>query len=177
MDWQGKVRSFEAAVEQSLNRSDVRILSMLADEIGKPINLPTVKAAKSEFDSIGNWDGSKAAMKSVSNEPRKTVGNDEAVLNSWRNLLDKGSLQDGEDNLAGTARKSVVVISPDRAAKLGVKEDQLVRVSNDYGAITLPCKVLDIEESSVWLPRNSVSSQLIRNLGVVSNSIVKVAKA
>jgi NADH-quinone oxidoreductase subunit G len=177
MDWQGKVRSFEAAVEQSLNRSDVRILSMLADEIGKPINLPTVKAAKSEFDSIGNWDGSKVAMKSVSNEPRKTVGNDEAVLNSWRNLLDKGSLQDGEDNLAGTARKSVVVISPDRAAKLGVKEDQLVRVSNDYGAITLPCKVLDIEESSVWLPRNSVSSQLIRNLGVVSNSIVKVAKA
>ena len=71
----------------------------------------------------------------------------------------------------------MVVISPDRAAKLGVKEDQLVRVSNDYGAITLPCKVLDIEESSVWLPRNSVSSQLIRNLGVVSNSIVKVAKA
>jgi len=177
MDWQGKVRSFEAAVEQSLNRSDVRILSILADEIGKPINLPTVKAAKSEFDSIGNWDGSKVAMKSVSNEPRKTVGNDEAVLNSWRNLLDKGSLQDGEDNLAGTARKSVVVISPDRAAKLGVKEDQLVRVSNNYGAITLPCKVLDIEESSVWLPRNSVSSQLIRNLGVVSNSIVKVAKA
>jgi NADH-quinone oxidoreductase subunit G len=35
----------------------------------------------------------------------------------------------------------------------------------------------DIEDSSVWLPRNSLNSQLIRNLGVVGNSIVKVAKA
>ena len=52
-----------------------------------------------------------------------------------------------------------------------------VRVSNEYGAITLPCQITDIEEASVWLPRNSASSQLIRNLGVVSNSIVKVAKA
>jgi NADH-quinone oxidoreductase subunit G len=37
--------------------------------------------------------------------------------------------------------------------------------------------VADIDNSSVWLPRNSINSQLIRNLGVVSNSIVKVAKA
>ena len=35
----------------------------------------------------------------------------------------------------------------------------------------------DIDDSSIWLPRNSQSSQLIRNLGTVSNSIVKVAKA
>ncbi|MFM2270366.1 MAG: hypothetical protein RIS01_395, partial [Actinomycetota bacterium] len=66
MDWQGKVRKFEAAVEQSLNRSDVRILSMLADEIGKPINLPTVKSARVEFDSIGSWDGAKPEMKTAS---------------------------------------------------------------------------------------------------------------
>ena len=177
MDWQGNVRKFEAAVAQSLNRSDVRILSMLADEIGKPINLPTVKAARVEFDSIGNWDGVKNTMKTVTPVAVKNVSSDEAILTSWRNLLDKGSLQDGEDNLAGTARKSVVVISPDRAKKLGVIENGLVRVSNEYGAITLPCQISDIEESSVWLPRNSISSQLIRNLGVVSNSIVKVAKA
>jgi len=37
--------------------------------------------------------------------------------------------------------------------------------------------IADIEDSSIWLPRNSLSSQLIRNLGVVSNSVVKVAKA
>ena len=177
MDWQGSARNFEAAVEQSLNRSDVRILSMLADEIGKPINLATVKSARNELESIGNWDGSKNSMKPVAPASVITASGDEAVLNSWRNLLDKGSMQDGEDNLAGTARKSVVVISPARAKSLSVSENDLVRVSNDYGAITLPCSINDIEDSSVWLPRNSQSSQLIRNLGTVSNSIVKVAKA
>jgi NADH-quinone oxidoreductase subunit G len=177
MDWQGNARNFEAAVEQSLNRSDVRILSMLADEIGKPINLATVKSARNELESIGNWDGSKNSMKPVEASSVINASGDEAVLNSWRNLLDKGSMQDGEDNLAGTARKSVVVISPARAKSLSVSENDLVRVSNDYGAITLPCSINDIEDSSVWLPRNSQSSQLIRNLGTVSNSIVKVAKA
>ena len=177
MDWQGNARNFEAAVEQSLNRSDVRILSMLADEIGKPINLATVKSARNELESIGNWDGSKNSMKPVAATSVINPSSDEAVLNSWRNLLDKGSMQDGEDNLAGTARKSVVVISPARAKALGVSENDLVRVSNDYGAITLPCSINEIEDSSVWLPRNSQSSQLIRNLGTVSNSIVKVAKA
>ena len=177
MDWQGSARNFEAAVEQSLNRSDVRILSMLADEIGKPINLGTVKSARNEFESIGNWDGSRNSMKSTPAATIKTASGDEAVLNSWRNLLDKGSMQDGEDNLAGTARKSIVVISSARAKSLGVSENDLVRVSNEYGAITLPCSINDIEDSSVWLPRNSQSSQLIRNLGTVSNSIVKVAKA
>ena len=177
IDWQGNTRSFEAAVDQSLNRSDVRILSMLSDEIGKPINLATVKAARAEFNSIGIWDGPKLVMKSVPPIAVKTVTGDEAILTSWRNLLDKGSLQDGEENLAGTARKSVVVISNSRAAKIGVKESELVRVSNEYGAITLPCLIADIEESSIWLARNSLSSQLIRNLGAVSNTVVKVAKA
>ena len=177
MDWQGKVRKFDAAVEQSLNRSDVRILSMLADEIGKPINLPTVKSAQSELSSLGNWDGKKPAMNLVAEKSKTSAGNDEAILTSWRNLLDKGSLQDGEENLAGTARDSVVVISKNRANSLGVKDKELVRVSNNYGAVTLPCLVEDIEDSSVWLPRNSLNSQLIRNLGVVGNSIVKVAKA
>ena len=177
MDWQGKVRKFEAAVEQSLNRSDVRILSMLADEIGRPINLPTVKAARNEFESIGNWDGQLVAMKPAAPLEVKSVKADEAILSSWRNLLDKGSLQDGEENLAGTARQSVAVISQSRASSLNVKENDLVRVSNDYGAVTLPCVIEDIDDSSVHLPRNSLGSQLFRNLGVVSNSIVKVAKA
>ena len=177
MDWQGSARNFEAAVDQSLNRSDVRILSMLADEIGRPINLATVKSARNEFESIGNWDGLKNSMKPVVAASVINASGDEAVLNSWRNLLDKGSMQDGEDNLAGTARKSIVVISSARAKSLGVSENDLVRVSNEYGAITLPCSINDIEDSSVWLPRNSQSSQLIRNLGTVSNSIVKVAKA
>ena len=108
MDWQGKPREFEAAVE-SLNRSDLRILSMLADEMGKSINLPSVSAARKEIASLGNWEGAKNQMKSTAASGEIKVGSDEAVITSWRNLLDKGSLQEGEDNLAGTARATTAV--------------------------------------------------------------------
>ena len=176
IDWQGKSRNFEAAVE-SLNRSDVRILSMLADEMGKSINLPSVNAAAKELAALGNWDGAKPSMKSAAAGNEIKVGTDEAVLTSWRNLLDKGSLQEGEDNLAGTARAAIVVISQNRATSLSIKSGELIRVSNTYGAITLPCTVADIDDAKVWLPRNSASAQLIKVLGTVGNSVVKVSKA
>jgi NADH-quinone oxidoreductase subunit G len=176
MDWQGKVRQFDAAVE-SLNRSDLRILSMLADQMGKPINLPTVTSARKEIETLGNWDGTKAAMKSVAPSTTLSTNADEAILSSWRNLLDKGSLQEGEDNLAGTARPTTAVISKSRAERLQVKDGELIRVSNSYGAITLPCTIADIDDQGIWLPRNSINSQLIKVLGTVGNSVVKVGKA
>ena len=150
---------------------------MLADEIGKPINLPSVKTAREEFESLGGWDEKKKTMSLSHPSNANKVEGDDAIISSWRNLLDKGSLQDGEENLAGTARKSMIIISKSRARALNVETGDHVRVSNNYGAITLPCQIGDIDEASVWLPRNSLNSQLIRNLGVVSNSVVKVAKA
>ena len=176
VDWQGKSREFDAAVE-SLNRSDVRILSMLADEMGRSINLPSVSAARKEIASLGNWDGNKPEMKRSAAGNEIKVGTDEAVITSWRNLLDKGSLQEGEDNLAGTARATTAVISQNRATALSVKSGELIRVSNTYGAITLPCTIADIDDSAIWLPRNSANAQLIKVLGTVGNSAVKVSKA
>ena len=170
------LREFEAAVE-SLNRSDLRILSMLADEMGAPINLPSVKAARKEITALGKWDGATAGMKILSPAAPISASGDEVILTSWRNLLDKGSLQEGEDNLAGTARATTAVISKQRAEKLAVKSGELIRVSNSYGAITLPCTIGDIDDQSIWLPRNSANSQLIKVLGTVGNSLVKVGKA
>ncbi len=171
VNWEGRARSFEAAVD-SLNRSDLRILSMLADEMGTPIKLPTVAAAAKEFSSLGNWD------KGVGFNPvaagKVSVSGDEALLSSWRLLLDAGSLQDGEENLAGTAHPSVAVISASRATKLGVKDGDLIRVSTKNGAITLPTQIAEIEESSIWLPRNSKESKVIATLGIASGPVTVV---
>jgi len=171
LNWEGRARSFEAAVE-SLNRSDLRILSMLADEMGTPIKLPTVAAAANELSSLGNWD------KGVGFNPvaagKVSASGDEALLSSWRLLLDAGSLQDGEENLAGTAHPSVAVISASRATKLGVKDGDLIRVSTKNGAITLPAQIAEIEESSIWLPRNSKESKVIATLGIASGPVTVV---
>jgi NADH-quinone oxidoreductase subunit G len=171
VNWEGRARSFEAAVD-SLNRSDLRILSMLADEMGTPIKLPTVAAAAKEFSSLGNWD------KGVGFNPvaagKVSASGDEALLSSWRLLLDAGSLQDGEENLAGTAHPSVAVISASRARKLGVTDGDLIRVSTKNGAITLPAQITEIEESSIWLPRNSKESKVIATLGIASGPVTVV---
>ena len=72
---------------------------------------------------------------------------------------------------------TTAVISQKRADALSVKSGELIRVSNTYGAITLPCAISDIDDAKIWLPRNSTNAQLIKVLGTVGNSVVKVSKA
>ncbi|MFM7542076.1 MAG: NADH-quinone oxidoreductase subunit G [Actinomycetales bacterium] len=174
VNWEGRARSFDTSITDSLTRSDLRILSMLADQMETPINLPTVAAAASEFATLGNWE-KRSEFKAMP-AGKINVAGDEALLASWRLLLDAGSLQDGEANLAGTAHPSVAVISSERASRLGVNEGELIRVSTKHGAITLPCQISDIETSSVWIPRNSVESRAIATLGIATG-LVMVVKA
>ena len=177
INWEGRGRSFDIAIENSLQRSDVRILSLLADEIGRPIGISTVAKAANEFAALGAWDGAKSEFGGVNAISPITVSGDQAILTSWRRLLDNGSLQDGEANLAGTARKTVAVISPKRAAAIGVNDGDLVKISNNKGAIVLPVLIEAIHDDAVWAPRNSMGSELLRTLGIAANSVVTVVKA
>ena len=177
LNWEGRARGFEAAVTESLLRSDVRILSMVADAMSKPINLPSVKKASEELAEIGAWNGAAATFTSVPTQSAAAISGNQAVLTSWRRLLDAGSLQAGELNLAGTARSTVAVISPKRASALGVVTGEKITISNECGSITLESLVEEIHDDAVWLPRNSSGSQLLRTLCTASNSVVTVVKA
>jgi len=172
LDWRGVARRFDKGVDDADLRSDVRILSILADEIGKPINLPSVTAAAAEIESLGAWDGAKPGFAKREASP---ASSDEYTLVSWRFLLDLGSLQQGEANLAGTAKKARAHISAATAAKLGVTEEDSVVISTDRGSIELPVSIREIADNLVWVPRNSEGSQVIPSLGFTSGA-VKVAK-
>ena len=176
LNWEGRARSFDAAVHDSLNRSDLRILSMVAEEMGAPFKLSTVSAAAKEIASLGVWEGARASMKAVSAEKAPTLSGDQFILNSWRRLLDLGTLQKGEENLAGTARPTIAVISPKRAQAMGVADGDLLKISNALGSVTLPALVEDIHDDAVWAPRNSRGSQLLINLGVGHGAVVTVVK-
>ena len=177
LNWEGRARAFDAAVEDSQNRSDVRILSMIADAMGESIMLGTVTAAAREFNQLGKWDGARVAFTSVTPVAAKAIGANEALLTSWRRLLDMGTLQKGEDNLAGTRRPTVAVISAKRATSLGVTSGDQLRVSNAHGSITIPALVEDIHDDAVWLPRNSFASQTLVSLNAVHGDVVTVVKA
>jgi NADH-quinone oxidoreductase subunit G len=177
LNWEGRPRSFDAAVSDSLNRSDLRILSMIAEEMNVSLNLGTVTAAIKEIASLGKWDGARASFNKVNAAAQPALNADQALLTSWRRLLDLGTLQQGEENLAGTSRRTVAVISPKRAAAMGVSDGDLLKISTDTGSVTLSALVENIHDDAVWAPRNSRGSQLLVNLGVAHGAVVTVVKA
>ncbi len=177
LNWEGRARSFDAAVHDSLNRSDLRILSMIAEEMGATVNLATVTSAIKEIASLGKWEGARASLNKVSAASQSAVSGDQFILTSWRRLLDLGTLQQGEENLAGTARKTVAVISPKRAEAMGVVDGDQLKISTSLGSVTLSALVEDIHDDAIWAPRNSRGSQLLVNLGVAHGAVVTVVKA
>jgi NADH-quinone oxidoreductase subunit G len=172
LDWRGIGRSFDKGIDDVDLRSDVRILSILADEMGKPINLPTVTATTREIQSLGIWDGAQPTFSKRVAAPVSAQG---VTLVSWRYLLDLGSLQQGEANLAGTAKQARAHLSAPTAASLGVTEGDSVVISSERGSIELPVTIVNIADHLIWVPRNSEGSQVIPELGFTSGS-VKVAK-
>jgi NADH-quinone oxidoreductase subunit G len=177
LNWEGRPRAFDSAVAESLNRSDVRILSALADAMGTSIMLGTVSATAREIAQLGKWDGARTAFTPVAAINPASPSGDQAIIASWRRLLDMGTLQRGEDNLAGTRRQTVAVISEKRAASLGVVTGDSLKISNATGAITLPALVEDIHDDAVWLPRNSFGSQPLTELNAFHGQLVTVVKA
>lgn len=168
LDWRGVTRRFDKGVEDIELRSDVRILSILAEEMGRPINLPTVTATAREIESIGVWEGSQV---SFTPHAPSTPSSDEMTLVSWRFLLDLGSLQQGEANLAGTAKESRAHISVATAEKLGVSEEDIVMIVSGQGSIELPVSIREIADNLIWVPRNSLGSQVIPSLGFTSGAV------
>jgi NADH-quinone oxidoreductase subunit G len=177
LNWEGRARSFDSAVNDSLNRSDLRILSMIAEEMGTSLNLGTVTAATKEIASIKVWQGERSKMNATSTTSQPHLNPNEALITSWRRLLDLGTMQEGEENLAGTARQTVAVISTKRAEALGVNNGDLLKVSTAQGSVTLPALIENIHDDAIWAPRNSRGSQLLTDLNAVHGDVVTVVRA
>ncbi len=98
------------------------------------------------------------------------------MLAGWRMLLDAGRLQDGEPHLAGTARTPLARLSAGTAGEIGVADGDLVTVSTDRGAITLPLELTDMDDGVVWLPLNSPGSAVHQTLGVTAGAVVSIGR-
>jgi len=60
------------------------------------------------------------------------------------------------------------------ARSLGVVDGDLLRVSTREGWVMLPCKIDEIDDDSVWVPRNSAGSRTIATLGIASGPVTVV---
>ncbi|RAY15275.1 NADH-quinone oxidoreductase subunit G [Actinomadura craniellae] len=174
VNWEGRGRPFEAALKVSSVMPDLRVLNALAGELDVHLGLPGPEAARRELAGLGTYRGSRPAGPSTAAPmpPKPRPG--EALLATWRQLLDLGRMQDGEPFLAGTAKPTVARLAPGTAAGIGASG--AVRVSTERGEVVLPLELTpDLPEGVVWLPTNSAGSTLHRDLGVSAGAVVRIA--
>ncbi|WP_099039796.1 NADH-quinone oxidoreductase subunit G [Mycobacterium neglectum] len=175
LNWEARFRSFEAALTTNAV-ADLRVLHGLSDELGVDLGCPTAAMAAAEMARLGVWVGRRSAAPQdpPAEPPRLDVG--QAVLAGWRMLLDGGRLQDGEPNLAGTARRPVARLSAATASEIGLVPGDSVTISTVDGAVHLPLSITEMSDRVVWLPLNSAGSAVHAQLGVTTGAVVRIRR-
>jgi NADH-quinone oxidoreductase subunit G len=176
LDWEGRVRPFDATLHGTGQLTDGRVLQGLAEHLGVELGLATVTSARAELMALG---GATSAAPStgldVAPAPAPQTTGEQAVLASWRQLLDAGTLQRDEPAMAGTARPPVARLGKDAAGRLGLADGDLLTVSGPAGEITLPVQLVEMPDRVVWLPMRSPGSDVRAGLGAGPGSVVTLS--
>ncbi|TFV65443.1 UNVERIFIED_ORG: NADH-quinone oxidoreductase subunit G [Bacillus sp. AZ43] len=178
LDWEGRPRPFDATLHGTGQLTDGRVLHGLADELDVDLRLPTVEAARAELAALGaaRRPGEGTGL-DVAPPPAPDLRPDEALLASWRQLIDTGTLQRDEPELAGTARQPVARIGVEAAARLGVADGDRITVSGSTGSVSLPVRVTAMPDQVVWLPMRSPGSDVRSDLGTGPGGVVRLSAA
>jgi NADH-quinone oxidoreductase subunit G len=154
--WEGRPRPFDAVLSQPASLPDLRILAGIAEEAGTPLGFRSVADVRTLMEEFGPWDGERAALPEApetgSRGRDRKLAEGELWLSSWKQMLDRGSLQDGADALRETARPAVARVSASTYAALG---SDRVTLTGDRGSLTLPVEAADLPDDTVWVPANS----------------------
>lgn len=178
LNWEGRLRPFEATLDGSDTLDDLRVLAALSQRMDRPIGLDHGNGALTELANIGAWAGPRetpGAVRAMAT-PQPEAG--EAVLASWRLLLDAGRLQDGEQYLAGTAHPAELRLSVATANEIGAAEGESVTVrsmsESIQGSITLPLRITEMPDRVVWVPMRSAGSEVHQQLGPALGQVVRI---
>jgi NADH-quinone oxidoreductase subunit G len=154
VNWEGRPRPFDAVLSNPASLPDLRVLAGISEELaalgqGRPLGFRTVAEARVAMAEMGPWDGERPAM---GEHPTAAAADAGTRLATWKQMLDNGSMQDGDKHLAATARPAVARVSATMYDALG----PAVTVSGDRGSVTLPAEIADdLVDGVVWVPANS----------------------
>jgi NADH-quinone oxidoreductase subunit G len=191
VNWEGRPGSFTAALSVPEVRTDLQVLAALADEMDVHLGLPDTESVRRELTiltqspalspsptpAVGGYVPPTGPTSSRGPARLDAPGAVKVFLATWHNLLDVGRMQDGEPNLAGTARAAVARMSKATAAQVGTADAELVTVATSRGAITVPVEIADMPDQVVWLPTNSAGSAVRRELAAGHGAQVVVRSA
>jgi NADH-quinone oxidoreductase subunit G len=174
--WEGRRRPFDLTLTNSGQMADGRVLHSLADELDVNLGLPSHEAARAELDALGVTTTRVAFGHQLANgapDGQNRAGG--VVLATWHELIDGGRGSDGDDNLAGTAKRARAVLSKQTAADLGIADGQQVTVSTAHGELTVPAMISEAADGVVWLPTNHRDASVRATLGAAHGDLVTVA--
>ena len=181
--WEGRTRPFDAVFANPASLPDLRVLAGIADELaalgqGAPLGFRTVADVRAEMEAMGPWDGARPALDAgKAPRPAKSARSSAKdgrtmALATWKQLVDLGSMQDGEEHLRTTARRSVARLSQaSYDAVFGMLDGESgpqwrpeVTLTGDRGTVTLPVEVADLPDDVVWVPARSFGRGVLAEL-------------
>ncbi|HEX5861679.1 MAG TPA: molybdopterin-dependent oxidoreductase, partial [Nocardioides sp.] len=162
--WEGRLRQFDTVLGNPGSLPDLRVLSGIAEELsvigaGHPLGFRTVGEARLEMEEFGGWDGERVTLEDTGRSVGRT-STDGLALATWKQMLDNGSMQDGDDQLRATARMPVARVSAAVYDAVG----PMVKLTGDRGSVTLPAEIADLADGTVWVPANSFGRGVLADL-------------
>lgn len=177
INWEGRLRPFgQAFASRSLTDRDV--LGLIAEEMGGDLGVKTLTDVYAEANELMVWDGERPAAPTVSpasvaEEPLGAAG---LALAFHKVQIDLGLLNDGADDLARSARRPVALVSLATLQRLGLEEDQLVRVSGERGSASLPIESAEVADGVLWMPECSLGRGVHEDIGVAGGAVSVAAE-
>ncbi len=179
--WEGRARPFDAVFANPASLPDLRVLSGIADEMallarGVSLGFRTVAEVRSEMATMGPWDGARPAI-DAGKAPRAAKpakeGTGAMALATWKQLIDLGAMQDGEEYLRATARRPVARLSRASfdALEMASGHEPAVTLTGDRGSVTLPVEVADLPDDVVWVPARSFGRGVLADLASPGASV------
>ncbi|GAA3535192.1 NADH-quinone oxidoreductase [Aeromicrobium flavum] len=159
INWEGRQRPFHQVLIDAPALTDVRVLAGIAEELGRPIGIRTTAEAAAEWRELGPWDGKRIVFRGRKPAAAKTAAGKvvagRVVLDTWKQLIDGGRLQDGADFLRQTAREPVLRASEATLTACGVQPGQRATLTGPSGSASFIAEAAFMPEGVVWAPTNS----------------------
>ena len=168
VNWEGRVRRFGKVMHDPSSLPDLRVLAGIAEELsamghGSALGFRTSEQVWDELGQLGPWDGERAqttAVEAGTSDPDAGL-----VLASWKQLIDDGRMQDGDEAMRRTARKPIVLVTGEILDELGNRPGDLVTLSGPLGSLDLPIGVADLAEGTVWAPASAPGASVREHVG------------
>lgn len=165
--WEGRVRPFEAVFSNPASLPDLRILAGIAEELGRPLGFRTVADVRDRMAEMGPWDGARPASPSYA-AGGQAAPYDGIRLATWKQMIDLGSMQDGDEHLRATARMPVVRVP----SAVFEAHGQLLTLTGDRGSVTLPAVInKELPDDVVWVPANSFGHGVLADLASPGSTV------